>query len=200
MITTSPVSAHKPSFAECSAGASFKPTTVPFVRPRRGFTLVEIMVVVVLSGLILGGVMSTYIAVLKSSMRLWHYEKMERDANRGLETFARDVRMAKAVAWGSDTTITLTVPRVSGGGDRSVNYAWHNGTKTFRRTEDGVVSVLVNDVQAFAFNRFNKIQNPALSPAETHQIQLTMTTIPPTNGVYAESSKRVLSARYVLRN
>lgn len=185
MTTTSPI-VRNPSFATRFS--------------RRGFTLVEILVVVLLSSLILGGVMSSYIAVLKSSMRLWHYEKMEREANRGLEYFARDVRSAKAINWSSSTSITLTVPQVSGGGDRTVVYSWNSSTKTFNQTEGSVVNTLVRDVQAFSFNRFNLAQAEAANDYETNQIQVTMTALPATNGVYAESSKRVLSARYVLRN
>jgi prepilin-type N-terminal cleavage/methylation domain-containing protein len=206
MTTTSPI-VRKPSFAKATEGAAL-PTGVhsqtAIMRmsrsSKRAFTLVEIMVVVVLSGLILGGVMSTYIAVLKSSMRLWHYEKMEREANKGLEYFARDVRSARAINWSSSTSITLTVPQVSGGGDRTVIYSWNNGTKVFAKTENSVATPLVRDVQAFAFNRFNLLQAAAANDYETNQIQVTMTAAPATNGVYAESSKRVLSARYVLRN
>jgi hypothetical protein len=133
-------------------------------------------------------------------MRLWHYEKMEREANRGLEYFARDVRSARAISWASSTSITLTVPQVSSGGDRTVVYSWNNGTKVFSKTENSVVTPLVRDVQSFAFNRFNLLQAAASNNYETNQIQVTMTALPATNGVYAESSKRVLSARYVLRN
>lgn len=216
MTTTSPT-APKSSFARASyfaeaskdepkgaalaAGASSLPSMG--TRPsgsKRAFTLVEVMVVVVISGLIMGGVFSSYIAVLKSSMRLWHYEKMEREANKGLETFARDIRMTKAIVWGSSTSITLTVPQASGGADRTVAYSWNNGTKTFNRTEAGVVTPLVRDVQSFAFNRFNLAQADAVNDFETNQIQVTMTASPSTQGVYASATKRVLSARYVLRN
>jgi len=169
-------------------------------RTKRAFTLVEVMVVVVLSGLIMGGVMTSYIAVLKSSLRLWNYEKMERESNLGLETFARDVRMAKAIVWGSSTSITLTVPLASGGTDRVVTYSWQSSTKTFRKSEGGNATVLVRDVQSFAFNRFNLVQAAAANDYETNQIQVTMTASPLTNGQTAETSKRVLSARYVLRN
>jgi len=181
-------------------------TMSPTVRKRsrkglkRAFTLVELMVVVVISSMILGGVMSSYIAILKSSMRLWHYEKMEREANRGLEYFARDVRSAKLIAWGSATGITLTVPQVSGGGDRTVVYSWSSQTKIFSKTESGTITPLVRDVQTFSFNRFNLAQAAAANDYETNQIQVTMTASPPTLGLYSESTKRVLSARYVLRN
>lgn len=168
--------------------------------PRRGFTLVETMVVVAISGMILAGVMSSYLAILKSSMRLWHYEKMDREANSALEYFARDVRSARAISWGSSSSITLTVPRVSGGTERTVVYSWNSTTKIFGKTESGVSTPLVRDVQSFAFNRFNLAQAAAANDYETNQIQVTMTAAPSTNGVYAESSKRVLSARYVLRN
>jgi len=167
---------------------------------KRGFTLVEIMVVVVISSMILAGVMSSYIAILKSSMRLWHYEKMEREANRGLEYFARDVRSAEAINWASSTSITLTVPQVSGGADRTVVYSWSSQTKIFSKTESGTVTPLVRDVQSFAFNRFNLAQASAANDYETNQIQVTMTASPSTQGLYNEATKRVLSARYVLRN
>lgn len=181
-------------------------TTSPIARNRllkpnrRGFTLVEIMVVVVLSGLILSGIMSSYIAVLKGSMRLWSYEQMEREANRGLEYFARDVRMAKKIVWGGSTSITLTVPQPSGGSDRTVVYSWNSGTKSFEKIESGTTTRLVKNVQSFAFNRYNLAQAPASNDYETNQIQVTMTASPPTNNQYAETTKRVLSARFVLRN
>lgn len=169
------------------------------VAAKRAFTLVEVMVVVAISGMILAGVMSSYIAILKSSMRLWHYEKMEREANRGLEYFARDVRGAKAIVWGSTSSITLTVPQVSGG-DRTVVYSWSSQTKIFSKTESGTVTSLVRDVQMFSFNRFNLAQAAAANDYETNQIQVTMTASPSTQGLYQASTKRVLSARYVLRN
>jgi hypothetical protein len=158
------------------------------------------MVVVAISAMILAGVMSSYIAILKSSMRLWHYEKMEREANRGLEYFARDVRSAKAISWASSSSITLTVPRVSGGADRTVVYSWSSQTRIFSKTEGGTVTALVRDVESFAFNRFNLAQASAANDYETNQIQVTMTASPATQGLYNKATKRVLSARYVLRN
>lgn len=206
MTTMSPT-ARKASRTKATEGAAlptgFTPNSalMPTSRSsRRAFTLVEIMVVVAISAMILGGVMSSYIAILKSSMRLWNYEKMEREANRGLEYFARDVRGAKAIVWGSTSSITLTVPRVSGGGDRTVVYGWNSTTKIFSKTESGTVTPLVRDVQTFSFNRFNLAQAAAANDYETNQIQVTMTASPPTQGLYSESTKRVLSARYVLRN
>lgn len=169
-------------------------------RRRRGFTLVEIMVVVVLSGLVLGGIMTSYLAVLKGSMRIWAYDTMEREANRGLEYFARDVRMAKKITWGGSTSITLIVPQASGGTDRTVTYSWNSGTKSFNKVESGTTTQLVKNVQSFSFNRYNLAQAVASNDYETNQIQVTMTASPATNGQYAETSKRVLSARYVLRN
>lgn len=172
----------------------------PSAFSRRGFTLVEIMVVVAISAMIMAGVMSSYIAIVKSSMRLWHYEKMDRQANTALEYFARDVRSANAINWGSSSSITLTVPRVSGGTARTVVYSWSSQTKIFSKTESGVSTPLVTDVQSFSFNRYNLAQAVASNDYETNQIQVTMTAAPSTQGLYAESSKRVLSARYVLRN
>ena len=167
---------------------------------RRGFTLVEVMVVVVLSSLIMGGIMTSYIAILKGSLRIWNYETMERQTNKGLETFARDARMAKAITWNSSSSITLTVPVPSGGADRTVNYSWNSSAKTFNQIESGVTTTLVQNVQSFAFNRYNLAQATASNDYETNQIQVTMTASPTTSGVTATTSKRVLSARFVLRN
>ena len=167
---------------------------------RRGFTLVEVMVVVVLSSMILGGIMATYIAILKGSLRTWNYETMERQTNKALETFARDARMADNIIWTSSTYITLSVPVPSGGADRTVVYKWSSSAKAFQMVESGVTTTLVKDVQSFDFNRYNLAQAAASNDYETNQIQVTMTASPTTNGVYAQTSKRVLSARFVLRN
>jgi prepilin-type N-terminal cleavage/methylation domain-containing protein len=187
----------------------------------RGFTIVELIVAATLSGLVLAGVMSSFLMFVRSSIRIANYDAMEAQATRGLEFLARDTRMAQAIVTDAPTgiassrniqQITLTLP-TSGAGTTTVIYQFTNTNTFTRKVGAAAATTLITDIvpgsgHFYAYNLdqnviagTNKLeQTLAANDYETNQIQISMTTSPNTQGNYASTTKRVISARFVLRN
>lgn len=177
--------------------------------PRRGVTLVELMIAMAISGLVLAGVMSTYLFIARSSVRVSNYTDMEREATLSLEKLGREVRMAeKLVSTGSPVNaVTLTIPNSSGTGSHAVTYTYDDSARTLTRISGTETAVIIHDIQSgsFSFKRFDKQQHSldlgtSLPDYSTKQLQVTFTIAPHTNGLVASTTKRVISSRFVLRN
>jgi prepilin-type N-terminal cleavage/methylation domain-containing protein len=182
---------------------------------RRGVTIVELLIAMSLSAVVLGAVMSTYLYIARSSVRIANYHDMEREATLGLEQLGRDLRMTDdLVSVGTPINqITLTIPNADNSGNHTVVYAYDSNLRTFTRQKTvngtaGPTKVLVRNIQpgSFSFRRFDQAQQSLDLPGaplpdySTKQLQITLTVAPDTKGLVVATTKRVISSRYVLRN
>jgi prepilin-type N-terminal cleavage/methylation domain-containing protein len=169
-------------------------TTDPFRRPARsGFTLVELLLTMVVSSMILAGILGTWLFIAKSSVAIAEYSDMNAFGRRGLEYFARDVRMAHAVSNFSSTGLTLDVDGVG-----TVRYEFDSVQGVFRRKVGDTESIIFRDVEELRLSRINILRNPAANDLETKQIQidaLVSTTI-----LSRRISQKIISAQYIMRN
>jgi Tfp pilus assembly protein PilW len=183
-------------------------------RQQAGFTLAEIMVSTGLSGLILAGILSTFLMIGRTGYAAGNYSEMEVQTRRALEIFGNDAREATNIRWNDPQSITLFVP-AAGSSTTAVTYAYDNVSTSetfgaFYRTPGEPSAglprtVLVREVAPdFSFQRFKLEQagvsdNTAANDLETKQIQVTMrarrarvTTV--------TATQASMSARYILRN
>lgn len=166
-------------------------------RPVAGFTLTELMVVMTLTVILSGALFSAFGFVMRSSFAIANYSDMTSQGRRGLEVFARDVRMANDVSDFSESNLTLAIqPR--DGDPYEVTYRFVEADGIFEREEDGDVRSLMNDVKTFYFRRFNVVGNATNSDLETKQIQLELSMVK--NVMGRDTSEKVVSARFILRN
>jgi Tfp pilus assembly protein PilW len=178
----------------------------------KGFTVAEVLVATSLGALILAGVMSALLMFCRSGLRIADYESMESEATKALELIARDIRMAQSIQTDAPSvvnaanratisSIKLTVPNSANTSTSVVEYKFTTAN-TLVRIAGGNTTVLVKDLQAgsaqFAASNLNS--EAAANDYETNQIKMVMTVKPSTKGNYVETTKRVLSARFVLRN
>src|SRR5688572_23157115 len=113
------------------------PATVPMTgstTPRRGFTIVEFMTGASLAGIILAGVLSSFVTLGRSGADALAYVQIDQQSAAALRYFSRDVRMASGLTWNSARSVTLTVPDNYAGFGHQVTYAWDNtpGSPTYR--------------------------------------------------------------------
>ena len=87
---------------------------VPGSAAQRGFTLVELMVAVLLSGLVMTGILTTNLQLMRSGVRVTQYAEMSSQVRRGLEQLEGDVKSAISITWNGASDITLTLPSQSG--------------------------------------------------------------------------------------
>lgn len=178
---------------------------------RRGFSLVELVVATGMSGVLMTGILSSFVLLGQNSYNAANYSIMEAESRRALETFTEEARMAADVTWVDEHTVTLSVLDVSG--STLVTYAYDPSTTgsptagTFYRKlgsagASGPTRILVRDVTEFAFRRYKVINGSdfsATNDLETKQLQITLRTV--RSGVTTvNATNAVLSARVVLRN
>jgi len=181
-------------------------TPSPTDRRRRGMTLVEVMVSVVLSSMILSGVLSTTLMIGRAGLAVRNYADMTAQARKGLEQFAQDTRQASEIVWNSASSVTLTVDSTS------VTYAYSSTLGTFTRTIGTASTTLISGVSSFQFigytitgvdvsgaNDLSTAAGRTAAAKVTKQMQISL-TITRTSVVSASVTNAVLSARYTLRN
>lgn len=107
---------------------------------RRGFTLVEAMVATALTSLVITGVVSTYLMLIRNGLNLQAYAEMDAMVRRAFEQFGVDARMASAISTGSNQ-ITLTVPNNYAATSNQVTYGYDATNQLFYLVPgDGVSS------------------------------------------------------------
>ena len=186
-------------------------THSPHAAPVRGFTLVEVLVAAVLGGLVLTGVLSTNLGLMRSGVRITQYAEMSSQIRRGLEPLGVDLKSANAIKWNSASDLTLTIPTV-GGLTRQVTYAWTSATQSLFQVAgtDSTVTVgrilLVRGIPAFAdgtagvtFVRFDRDGIAATTDLATKRVQVIMNVVR-TARTAPTSTDTAVSAGFILRN
>jgi len=109
---------------------------------RAGFTLVELLVGVTLSGMVMAAVLSSYIFLARNFARLSNQQVLGAEARRTLTYFSRDVQAATGISGTpSATSVTLTLPTSSG--TTTVAYAYDSAAGTFTRTPAGGTALIL---------------------------------------------------------
>ena len=188
-------------------------TRRPAARKRRGFTLVEVMVVVLLSGIVLTGVLTTYLQLMRSGTRVSQYAEMNAQVRRGLTQLGQDLQNASAITWNgtSNSDITLTIPTLAGG-TRVVTYAWTSATQSLFLVPGASSSViagrivLVSGIPAYAdgtsgvtFTRFDRDGLAAATDLATKRVQVTLNVVRSARTA-AKATDPAVSASFLLRN
>ncbi|MEY3608818.1 MAG: hypothetical protein RLZZ447_1606 [Verrucomicrobiota bacterium] len=176
-------------------------TRWPARKHRRGFTLAEILVALGLSAGVLGAILTSFIFLTRTGLRVELYNDMERQARAALELFARDTREASAITWNSVHSVTLIVD------SRTITYSHTAGS--FTRTDNSGAKVLITGITHFAFKGYSitgaelpsigTTTSLANAAAWTKQLQISLQSSR-APGDTATATHQVLSARYILRN
>jgi prepilin-type N-terminal cleavage/methylation domain-containing protein len=177
--------------------------------PFGGFTLLEVIVSMTLSGVLMVGVLSSFLMMGRSGMNAANYSLSETELRRGIEEFSQDVRMAKDIKWNSanvnsSTSVTLTVIDNYTANANKVTYAWDALAGTFYRSpgdasSGGAKTVLVTNVVNLQFSRFDRKDSKAKTDASTKRLQIDIAVSRRRNTLVAAST-RLVTASYTLRN
>ena len=182
-----------------------------------GFTLTEVLMAASLGAMILAGVLSTSLLIIRSSVRASNYSVMEAETRRAFEQMGIDARMASDFSCvfnplGSITSFTLTIPNE----DLSQTYYVTYGYDTSNSANQVIFivpgidpaatlgrRVLVNQVNAMTFLRYDatNILIPAatISNAGIKHIQMSVSVLRTGVGI-ANATQVIRSSAFTLRN
>ncbi len=177
----------------------------PDREPRRGFTLVEVMVSATLGTMILAAVLSMFLFLGRTSANIVNYAEMEAQTRSGLERFAQDTRQSSDITWNSANSITLEI------GATTITYTHNSTTEEFSRTTGGNTELLLDGITSFIYSGY-KITGASvdLSDLSTVAKRQSASDVTKQVQIYIEAARQsttatrvtntVLSARYILRN
>jgi prepilin-type N-terminal cleavage/methylation domain-containing protein len=186
---------------------------LPRPRGRRAFTLVEVMVSATIGSFVLAGILSSFLFLTRTGVRASNYNDMQDQVRRGLEKFSEDVRMASAITWNGNLSVTLTVPNNYAANGNQVTYAFDTDDVAVSSTHTGRCfyykpgdvsstasrNILVRNISDFMFYRYDRLDNQALSNTSTKRLQVTFTAR--TTGVTLnDSTETAISSSFILRN
>ena len=111
---------------------------------QKGFSLIEMMVVVVILGLIVLGLVTFFTGGTKSWVAGQSQLEAQRNARQAMDGMVREIREGKNVTSGSDTTITVSIPSLGGNPAYDVTFAL-SGT-TIQRIKNSTSNPLIDNV------------------------------------------------------
>lgn len=177
----------------------------------RGFTLVELMMAALLAGIVLTGVITTNLQLLRSGVRVTQYAEMSSQVRRAVGQLEGDLKSASAITWNNGSDITLTIPTTAGG-TRQVTYAWTSATQSFFLVPGASSAVTAGRVvlvsgiptradgsAGVAFARYDRDGNAASTDAATKRVQVSMNVVRSARTA-ANTTDTAVSAIFILRN
>lgn len=177
----------------------------------RGFTLVEILIAAALGAIIMAGVLSTFIVMGKTSIRVGNYSNMEGQTRRAFEQLGIDSRMASSYVsnftGSAISSVTLTIPTSDLSAVYTVTYGYANQTLYRVPGSDPTATtgrrILISGVTALTFNRYNTaavlIPASTTSDSAVKHIQVTVTVLRSQSGV-ANATQVIRSTAFTMRN
>ena len=177
-------------------------------RARGGFSLVEVMVSTALAGVVLAGVMASFLMLGRSGNMLLKYTEMEGQARIALERLAQDVREANEITWKSASEIVLGYEDAT-----DVTYELVETTPghwSFARNDKPVITGVAPDSFNLVGYTIAALAIPLdkVAPTEeqlndasrsTKQLQLTLRAAR-TGAAVTSTSNTVNTARFIHRN
>jgi len=154
----------------------------------RGFSLIELITAIGISGIILAAVTTTFISQSRSYDAQEQINGMQQAARAAMDMITREVRMG-----GYNTNATLTFDGITydttqirvqanldgdadtGDADEDIIYAYDAVNDIITRETGGSTETLVEYIDAFTFQYLNESSGATTTSGEIRQIQITIT-------------------------
>jgi Tfp pilus assembly protein PilW len=181
-----------------------------------GFTLVEVLMASGLASIVLAGVLSAAMMMMRSGVRASNYSTMETESRRAFEQLGIDARMANLFVsnftGNTITSITFTVPSQDLQTQSKVTYGFDSSDPSNKKFfmvpgSDPTATTgrlnLVNYVSTLIFLRYNASDAviPATTPSDTgvKHIQVSLSISRSASGV-AAATQIIRSTSFTIRN
>ena len=118
-----------------------------YIIKQKGFSLIEMMVVVVILGLIVLGLVTFFTGGVRSWMSGQNQLEAQRNARQAMDIMVREIREGKSYS-GTATSITVDIPALGSDPEGSVTYTWA-GTPGNPLNREG--NPLIDNVKTVSF-------------------------------------------------
>ena len=175
------------------------------LQARRGWTLMEMMVAMLLASVVMAAVISANITISRAMLATANYNDMNKTSRNALDLLSFDVRNAAYVTNYSARALTLvnTFSNVT-----RITYAW-DGTNYLNRTQaGGTARVLLSGCGSFNFNYYLRLPQanlqfaPTTNSISTNSVKLISVSWICTRAILGSklNTESVQTANIVIRN
>jgi prepilin-type N-terminal cleavage/methylation domain-containing protein len=119
-----------------------------YIKKQKGFSLIEMMVVVCILGLIILGLVTFFTGGARSWISGQSQLEAQRNARQAMDIMVREIREGKSVSSGTPTSITVNIPALGSDPAGSVTYTWA-GTPGSPINREG--NPLIDNVKTVSF-------------------------------------------------
>lgn len=170
---------------------------------RGGFTLVEVLIASALSAIILVGVLTTFISLVRGFVSLSNYVDMHKQTSKTLNVFAKDMREVSNVASFTSSYLRVSIPTnftASGTvvGTNVVTYSYSSGALYRTETVTGLTRMQLTNITTFAFSLFDRYGSNTTALGSAKGVKVNFRLRKDVQG--KPVSEDGASARYCLRN
>jgi prepilin-type N-terminal cleavage/methylation domain-containing protein len=120
------------------------------IKNQKGFSLIEMMVVVVILGLIVLGLVTFFTGGAKSWVSGQSQLKAQREARQAIDRMVREIRHGELVTNNSINNISVDIPAL-GGADSEYNVTYKLSGTIIEREVNSVSSPMINNVKKLEF-------------------------------------------------
>jgi len=182
-----------------------------------GFTLVELIIAATLGTMVLAGVLSCFLLLVRSGVRVSNYSTMETQTRRAFEQLGIDARMANGFlsdrSSGAISSFTLAVPDINNKNYRTVTYGYETDPTDSTKKQFFYVPgssatattgkiVLIGKISNVAFARYDKddvLIGISSNDTAVKHIQVQVSVKRTGVGV-ADSTQVIRSSAFTIRN
>jgi len=97
---------------------------IKLLQNKKGFSLIELMVVVVILGLMVLGLVTFFTGGARSWISGQSQLEAQRNARQAMDIMVREIREGESVSSGTPISITVDIPALGSDSAHSVTYAW----------------------------------------------------------------------------
>ncbi|MFC1631517.1 prepilin-type N-terminal cleavage/methylation domain-containing protein [Candidatus Omnitrophota bacterium] len=132
---------------------------------KKGVTLIELIIVVVLFVILVGFIMQGFLVGLKNWGSGINRAQIRQDANLGMNWMVRELGQASSITTAAADEIEVAVDLDDDGTDETVNFAV--SSNQLMRTVDSTATILSANVATFTLAYRDLDDNPMSLPADT---------------------------------
>ena len=162
-----------------------------------GFTLVEMIGVLFLSGMIMVVLSSSLMTILRGNFSVANYADMSLQGRRTISAFSEDVRSASDLMSLDSSRFQIRIPQ-TGGWSSQVDYQFDARNGILYRYEGGIRTRLMNGIEDLFFSYYDSSNGETSKLLEAKKIQLRVTL--GRGNSMATNHSHVVSARVAMRN
>jgi len=154
----------------------------------RGFSLIELLSAIAISGIVLAAITATFISQSRSYDAQAQINGMQQGARAAMDMITREARMAgyntNVAAVFDGITYNVNEIRIQANlnGDTNtddtnedITYEYDTVNKLIERTTGGNTEILVENIDEFTFSYLNETGGAATTSDDIRQIQITIT-------------------------